>query len=43
LHYEAASGKLNEIGFAVDADGEIMFDPDNKQQSANLEALQEIF
>ncbi len=43
LHYEAGSGKLNEIGFAVDAEGEIMFDPDNKQHRANLEAPQEIF
>jgi twinkle protein len=43
LHYEASSGKLNEIGFGIDADGEILFDPDGKVQTEpELKALQEI-
>lgn len=43
LHYDATTGGLDEIGFALDSEGEIMFDPDNKQKRANLEAPQDIF
>jgi twinkle protein len=43
LHYDANTGKLNEIGFGIDAEGEIVFDPEGKVQTEpELKALQEI-